>query len=138
MSGILKSEWLKFYYYPWCRAGAIGTVTLPPIVLLLARNRLVENASVESFLSLYFRVLLIGQVCIVVASASLFGQEYVALSLRPTYLKITSRLKVMVAKSIVLSGLILLLATTTCLLCLITLSQSYQQILTFNFLVIMF
>jgi ABC-type transport system involved in multi-copper enzyme maturation permease subunit len=101
MRGIIRSEWTKFFSYPWCVAGAIAAVLITPSVLLVMAGN--ETSSAQDATTACMRALFLGQAGIIVAAAGLCGQEYEQSCLRTTFLAVPARIKMMAAKWVVIT-----------------------------------
>ena len=101
MRGAIRSEWIKFYSYPWCVIGVIAAILTTPIVLLVMGGGSILSA--QDVAAGCMRTLILGQTGIVVAAAGFFGQEYEQSCLRTTFLAIPTRIKTAGAKWIVIT-----------------------------------
>lgn len=106
MYAALYSENTKFFSYGWCVLGVVGAIIIPLLYLLtIDTAKLGEE---QEILSLCLQALYLGQPGIIVASAGYFGQEYSHAALRTTLLTQPSRLKILCAKFLNMTILIVL------------------------------
>lgn len=131
MRGILRSEWTKFYSYPWSIFGLIGAVLTSPVVLFFISMSNDFNMQTDDVLALCLRALYLGQVGVAVAAAGLFGQEYSQSCIRTTFLAVPSRIRVILAKLIVLSISVTLAGVISVLLNLVVGTLGFSSGLTF-------
>ncbi|AVK84695.1 ABC transporter permease [Lysinibacillus sp. B2A1] len=96
MYASLRSEKTKFFSFGWCILGVIGAIIVPLLFLLTSDTPKIGRE--KEILSLCLQALYLGQLGIIVASASYFGQEYSHSVLRTTLLTQPSRLKLLCAK----------------------------------------
>ncbi|WII36543.1 ABC transporter permease [Paenibacillus thiaminolyticus] len=96
MYAALRSEKTKFFSFGWCILGVIGAIIVPLLFLLTSDTPQIGRE--KDILSLCLQALYLGQPGIIVASAGYFGQEYSHSALRTTLLTQPSRLKLLCAK----------------------------------------
>ena len=87
---IMGSECLRFFSSPWCVLGLGAALMAPPIAVLLFDKALIPTDT--AVFSLCVRMLYIGQLGGVLASAAYLGQEYSDSALRTTLLGMPQRL----------------------------------------------
>lgn len=132
MRGVLRSEWTKFYSYPWSAFGLIGATLIAPVVLFFMSMSNELNLQTSDVLALCLRTLFLGQVGVAVTAAGFFGQEYSHSCIRTTFLAVPSRKKVIVAKLIVLLISVILAGMISALLSLVVGVFQFNSELTFN------
>lgn len=132
MRGVLRSEWTKFYSYPWSVLGIIGALLTSPVLLLFIRMSNEFNLQTSDALALCLRTLYLGQVGVAVAAAGLFGQEYSQSCIRTTFLAVPLRIRVILAKLIVLLVSVTLVGVISVLLNLVIGTLGNSSGLTLN------
>ena len=132
MWGVLRSEWTKFYSYPWSIFGLIGAALTAPVVLFFMSMSNVSSFQMSDVLALCLHTLYLGQVGVAVTAAGFFGQEYSGSCIRTTFLAVPSRKKVIVAKLIVLSISVMLAGMISALLSLVVGTLGFNSELTFK------
>lgn len=134
MRGTIRSEWTKFYSYPWCSVGIVGAILTAPVVLLVMGANIPSGLelSAQDVISECMRALILGQAGIVLAATGLFGQEYEQSCLRTTFLAVPKRMKVIRAKWIVLTTIVVLTGIISGLLSLAIGIIQYNCDLTFG------
>ena len=105
MIGVTKSEFVKISSFPLCMVGIIGSVFIAPTVIFFTGFDTANIVGVlaEDIVSQSLRSLMLGQVGAVILAAGLFGQEYDQSCLRTTFLAVPKRLKLLSAKLIALT-----------------------------------
>lgn len=104
MYTVLRSEIMKFFSFGWCMLGIIGA-NLIPIIFLLTSSTPITGEK-EGVLSLFLQSLYLGQLGVIVASASYFGQEYTQSVLRTTLLTQPYRIKLLFTKFVNITAII--------------------------------
>ena len=84
MIAILRSERTKFFSYGWSMVGVAGAIIIPLVFLLT--SDLPKLGGERGLLTLTLQAQYLGQLGMIVASASYFGQEFSHSSLRTTFL----------------------------------------------------
>ncbi|MEI3613136.1 ABC transporter permease [Pseudogracilibacillus sp. SO30301A] len=119
MYAVLRSEKTKFFSFGWCMLGIIGANLVPVLFLLTSSTPITEGE--EGMLSLILQSLYLGQLGVIVASASYFGQEYSQSVLRTTLLTQPYRVKLLFTKFVNITVIIVLTGIVSSLLGLIVL-----------------
>ena len=134
MRGTIRSEWTKFYSYPWCAIGIIGAILTAPVVMLVmgANSSIGAELSAQDVIAGCMRALILGQAGIVLAAAGFFGQEYEQSCLRTTFLAVPKRIKTIGSKWIVLTIIVVLAGIISGLLSLIVGTLQYNCDMTFR------
>ncbi|AZK46081.1 ABC transporter permease [Paenibacillus lentus] len=123
MYATLCSEKTKFFSFGWCILGVVGAIIVPLLFLLTSDTPKIGRE--QEILSLCLQALYLGQPGIIVASAGYFGQEYSHAALRTTLLTQPSRLKLLCAKFVNMSIIILVTGIVSSVIGLIVLM--FQQ-----------
>lgn len=123
MYATLCSEKTKFFSFGWCILGVVGAIIVPLLFLLTFDTSKIGRE--QEILSLCLQALYLGQPGISVASAGYFGQEYSHAALRTTLLTQPSRLKLLCAKFVNMSIIILVTGVVSSVIGLIVLM--FQQ-----------
>ncbi|WP_433943036.1 ABC transporter permease [Paenibacillus sp. SN-8-1] len=132
MYSVLRSEKIKFFSYGWCISGVIGAIIVPLLFLLTSDTPRIGRE--EGVLSFSLQSLYLGQLGIVVASAAYFGQEYSHSVLRTTLLTQPSRVKLLCAKFINITILVVLTGIVSSALGLIFLLSQHDMEWTGSFM----
>lgn len=119
MYAALRSEKTKFFSFGWCILGVIGAIIVPLLFLLTSDTLKIGRE--KEILSLCLQALYLGQLGIIVASASYLGQEYSHSSLRTTLLTQPSRLKLLCAKFLNITIIVVFTGIVTSVLSLLVL-----------------
>ncbi|MNI18851.1 ABC-2 family transporter protein [compost metagenome] len=119
MYAVLRSEKTKFFSFGWSILGVIGAIVLPLLYLLTFDTSKIGRE--QEILSLCLRALHLGQPGIIVASAGYFGQEYSHSALRTTLLTQPSRIKLLFAKFVNISIIVVFTGIVSSVLGLIVL-----------------
>ncbi|MGY3778816.1 ABC transporter permease [Isobaculum melis] len=130
---LLNSEWTKFRSYRWCLFGAMSAILIAPMMLFFTTTGK-ETFQLNDWFSNFLQGLNLGQVGIIIAAAAFFGQEYTHKALRTTFLAVPTRLKVLLAKSIMLFIIVLVTIAISIILCLIVAISQPNEALTMTFL----
>lgn len=119
MYAVLRSEKTKFFSFGWCMLGIIGA-NLVPVLFLLTSSTPITGEE-KGMLSLILQSLYLGQLGVIVASASYFGEEYSQTVLRTTLLTQPFRAKLLFTKFVNITVIIVLTGIVSSLLGLIVL-----------------
>ena len=104
MIGVIRSEFTKLFSSPLCVLGIFGSVLIAPTVVFFASLNLASTMVIaRDIVSQSLRSLVLGQAGTAVLAAGLFGQEYTHSCLRTTFLAVPKRIKLLSAKLIVLT-----------------------------------
>ena len=125
MNASLLSEKTKFFSYGWCILGIIGAIIVPLLFLLTSNTPRIGGE--EEMISLSLQALYLGQLGIIVASSSYFGQEYTHSVLRTTLLTKPSRLKLLGAKFVNITSITVFTGIVSCAVGLAVLSFQYDM-----------
>ena len=119
MYAVLRSEKTKFFSFGWCMLGIIGANLVPVLFLLTSSTPIIGEE--KGMLSLILQSLYLGQLGVIVASASYFGEEYSQTVLRTTLLTQPFRVKLLFTKFVNITVIIVLTGIVSSLLGLIVL-----------------
>ncbi|CAH8717358.1 ABC transporter permease [Paenibacillus thiaminolyticus] len=133
MHAALRSEKTKFFSYGWCVLGAVGAIIIPLLYLLTSDTP--KTGREQEVLSLCLQALYLGQHGVIVASAGYFGQEYSHSALRTTLLTQPSRLKLLCAKFVNMSIIILVTGIVSSVIGLIVLMFQHDIEWTGSFMI---
>ncbi|MGE7674006.1 ABC transporter permease [Lysinibacillus sp. NPDC094403] len=125
MFAALRSEKTKFFSFGWCIVGVMGAIIVPLLFLLTSDTPKIGRE--KEILSLCLQALYLGQLGIIFASASYFGQEYSNSALRTTLLTQPSRLKLLCAKFVNITIVVVLTGIVSSGLSLLVLFIQYDM-----------
>ncbi|HLR70841.1 MAG TPA: ABC transporter permease [Pseudogracilibacillus sp.] len=131
MYAVLRSEKTKFFSFGWCIMGIIGANLVPVIFLLTSSTPIIGGE--KGMLSLILQSHYLGQLGVVVGSASYFGQEYSPSVLRTTLLIQPYRVKLLFMKFVNITVIIVLTGIVSNLLGLTFLFLQHDLVWTNSF-----